>query len=138
MLLTEDDIGAQVGLPGPIVAELLLQGGRLDNAIASSTPQFCDTDVMRAQVAAMMLSAGVRWPYVHVAMTRDPRSVEEWQWCVDFWAAILPTLVALPAPAPLPARRACAPRGVLITLVALALMLGGVVVGLYLLPWGSA
>jgi hypothetical protein len=26
MLLTEDDIGAQVALPGPIVAEMLLQG----------------------------------------------------------------------------------------------------------------
>ncbi|EHB48662.1 hypothetical protein MycrhDRAFT_5503 [Mycolicibacterium rhodesiae JS60] len=85
----------------------------------------------------MMLSAGVRWPYVHVAMTRVPRSVEELQWAVDFWAAILPTLVSLQAPAPLPPpRRACAPQMVLVTLGALAMLMIGVVVGLYLVPWG--
>lgn len=90
MLLTETELGERVGLPGPVIAQLLQPGFVNDKVIGAATPQFCEVDLVRAQVAARMLAFGVRWEWVQASVVAMPITPEELRISLDFWSAISP------------------------------------------------
>lgn len=86
MQLTEDEIAIRVGLPGPVIAELLQPANS-----TASTRCFADSDVLRAQVAALMLAYGVRWHWVHTAMQNTPTHPDALRAALDFWTDVVPS-----------------------------------------------
>jgi hypothetical protein len=127
-LWTEDEVGARVGLPGPLVAEILQAGVQTSTVIHSQAPQYCDGDVMRAQVAALMLACGVRWHLVQAAVRHAPTTPEDLRRTRDFWSGI--------APDPLHPR--CWPfvAGAVATALMVLSLLIGIAIGSFLNPLG--
>lgn len=73
MLFTE--IAGRAGLPAPVVAELLYPGAPA--IVAGGAPQCGERDLLRAQIAAGMLSAGVRWSLVQDAVGELPDNLDD-------------------------------------------------------------
>jgi hypothetical protein len=121
MLLTEGQIAAAAGLPGPVVAELL-QPGFVANELAPAVTSavYLEEDALRAQVAYQMLHFGVRWKFVQSAVATLPDDLTELCRIRDFWAQRVPT----------PAARAADSGWVAVSLV--AALLTGVLVGVLL------
>ena len=121
MLLTEDQIAAAAGLPGPVIAELLLPG--VDTHLVgerASSAVYIEEDALKAQIAQLMLLYGIRFRYVQLAISTMPDDVGELGKVRDFWAQRVPT----------PAWRALLlDRGWVVALM-LAALLVGVVAGL--------
>lgn len=123
MQLTEDEIAVRVGLPGPVIAELLHPAAEPDRG-----PSFGETDVLRAQVAALMLACGMRWPAVQTAMDNAPGHPDLLRAALDFWTAA--------APSPMnPRHWPFAATTTVTALMVLALLIG-LALGLYLRPQG--
>ncbi len=121
MLLTEDQIAAAAGLPGPVVAELLLPGLGFNELAQKRSPVYLEEDALKAQIAHLMFCHGIRFRYVQLAVTTLPDDVPELIRIRDFWAQRVP----VPVSVGLRLRE----RGWLVALVPAALMLG-IVVGL--------
>jgi hypothetical protein len=121
MLLTEDQIAAAAGLPGPVVAELL-QPGVVANELAPTVTAavYLEEDALRAQVAYQMLHFGVRWRFVQSAIATMPDDAAELCRIRDFWAQRVPA----------PAGRALDKGWVAV--LACAALLTGIMVGLAL------
>lgn len=81
VLLTEAQIAAAAGLPGPVIAELF---SPLFPASAATAVYF-DEDVIKAQIAAMMLQAGIRWRWVQNTIAGLPDDPTELGRLHDFW-----------------------------------------------------
>lgn len=90
MQFTEDEIAARVGLPGPVIAELIQPAAPTAGGSAAAR-RFGDADVVRAQVAALMLAYGVRWQWVRTAMQDSPTHPEALRAALDFWTDVVPS-----------------------------------------------
>lgn len=127
MQLTEEEIAVRVGLPGPIIAELLRPAG-MSVLTGARGRRFSDTDVLRAQVAALMLAYGVRWQWVRTAMDHSPSHPDALRATLDFWTGI--------APSPLnPRHWPFAATALATALMVLALLIG-ILLGIHLSPAG--
>lgn len=82
MLLTEAEIAAAAGLPGPVIAELFapVLPAPADAAV------YLDEDAVKARIAAMMLGAGIRWQWVQVSVAGLPDDPVELARLLHFWA----------------------------------------------------
>ncbi|MBY0285579.1 MAG: hypothetical protein K2X52_00285 [Mycobacteriaceae bacterium] len=87
---TEDEVAARVGLPGPIIAELIQPAVPTAGSLADAR-RFGEADVIRAQVAALMLAYGVRWHWVHTAMQNTPTHPDALRAALDFWTDVVPS-----------------------------------------------
>lgn len=126
MQLTEEEIAVRVGLPGPVIAELLQPAGA--SIIATRGRAFNDTDVLRAQVAALMLAYGVRWPWVRTAMEHAASDPDALRATLNLWTGL--------APSPLHLRHwPFAAATVATALMVLALLIG-ILLGIHLSPAG--
>jgi len=120
MLLTEDQIAAAAGLPGPVVAELLLPGVDTHAVAHARSAVYIEEDALKAQIAQLMLLYGIRFRYVQLAISTMPDDVRELGKIRDFWAQRVPP----------PAWRALLlDRGWVVAMM-LAALLMGVVTGL--------
>lgn len=90
MQFTEHEVAARVGLPGPIIAELIPPAGPAPSGPAEAR-RFGEADVIRAQVAALMLAYGVRWQWVHTAMQNTPTHPDALRAALDFWTDVVPS-----------------------------------------------
>lgn len=90
MQFTEDEVAARVGLPGPIIAELIQPANPIA-ARSAEARRFGEDDVVRAQVAALMLAYGVRWHWVHTAMQNAPTHPDALRAALDFWTDVVPS-----------------------------------------------
>ncbi|WP_342314775.1 hypothetical protein LIX17_25390 (plasmid) [Mycobacterium avium subsp. hominissuis] len=127
MHLTEEEIAIRVGLPGPIIAELLRPGGPSDRPGAPGR-RFSDTDVLRAQVAAVMLNQGVRWQWVRTAMEHSPTHPDALRATLNYWIRT--------APSPLNLRHWPPAATALATALMVLALLVGIVLGIHLSPAG--
>jgi hypothetical protein len=85
-MFTEDQIAGRVGLPGPVVAELLHPGsGRLT---AVKDAPFRERDALAAQIAASMLCAGIRWRAVQLAVAQLPDDIAALTAARDSWTEL--------------------------------------------------
>ncbi len=123
MQLTEDEMASRVGLPGPVIAELLQPPNG-----ASTTACFADIDVLRAQIAALMLSYGVRWQWVQTAMRESSPNPESLRAALEFWSRI--------APHPAHPRHWPHAATALATALMVLSLLTGIILGLHLSPQG--
>jgi len=90
MLLTEDQIGAAAGLPGPVVAELLQPGFTANELAHPKSAVYLEEDALRAQIAQLMMRYGIRFRYVQLAISTLPDDVPELSRIRDFWAQRVP------------------------------------------------
>ena len=90
MLLTEDQIGAAAGLPGPVVAELLQPGFVASELAHAKSAVYLEEDALRAQIAQLMMLYGIRFRYVQLAISTLPDDVRELSRIRDFWAKRVP------------------------------------------------
>ena len=90
MLLTEDQIAAAAGLPGPVVAELLLPGVDTHGLARAKSAVYIEEDAMKAQIAQQMLLYGIRFRYVQLAISTMPDDARELAKARDFWAQRVP------------------------------------------------
>ncbi|MGJ6127335.1 hypothetical protein QN239_32670 [Mycolicibacterium sp. Y3] len=127
MQLTEEEIAVRVGLPGPIIAELLRPVGPGDRPGAHGR-RFSDTDVLRAQVAALMLAQGVRWQWVRTAMEHSPTHPDALRATLDYWIGT--------APSPLNPRHWPFAATALATALMVLALLVGILLGIHLSPAG--
>lgn len=91
MLLTEDQIGAAAGLPGPVVAELLQPGFVANELAHPKSAVYLEEDALRAQIAQLMMLYGIRFRYVQLAISTLPDNLRELTRIRDFWAQRVPT-----------------------------------------------
>lgn len=124
MQLTEEEIAVRVGLPGPIIAELLRPVGPSDRP----ERRFSDTDVLRAQVAALMLAQGVRWQWVRTAMEHTSTHPDALRATLDYWIGT--------APSPLNLRHWPPAATALATALMVLALLVGILLGIHLSPAG--
>lgn len=127
MQLTEDEIAIRVGLPGPVIAELL-QPATTSTSRAPATRCFSDNDVLRAQVAALMLACGVRWQWVQTAMRESPTHPDSLRVALDYWSRV--------APSPLSPRQWPFAATALVTALMTLALLAGMLLGLHMTPQG--
>lgn len=127
MQLTEEEIAVRVGLPGPIIAELL-RPVDVSASTGARGRRFSDADVLRAQVAALMLAHGVRWQWVRTAMDHSPSHPDALRATLEFWAGIAPTPIN-------PRQWPFAATAMATTLMVLALLIG-ILLGMHLSPAG--
>lgn len=125
MQLTEDEIAVRVGLPGPVIAELL-RPDATSNIAGTRVPAFNDTDVLRAQVAALMLAYGVRWQRVRAAMEHSPSHPDALRATLNLWTGI--------APSPLQLRHWPFAAATVATALMLLALLVGILLGIHLSP----
>lgn len=123
MQLTEDEIAIRVGLPGPVIAELLQPANS-----TASTRCFADSDVLRAQVAALMLAYGVRLQWVQTAMRESPTHPDALHAALDYWTRVAPT--------PMNPRHWPFAATALATALMVLALLTGIILGLHLSPQG--
>lgn len=90
MLLTEDQIGAAAGLPGPVVAELLQPAFVANELATAKSAVYLEEDALRAQIAQLMMRYGIRFRYVQLAISTLPDNVSELSRIRDFWAQRVP------------------------------------------------
>ncbi|WP_139803391.1 hypothetical protein [Mycobacterium avium] len=83
--LSEQEVAARSGLPGPLVAELL---PRLptpgDIAYDRTAALYTADSVLKAQIATCMLEFGVRYRYIRAAMF-EPLSTAELEEVLGMW-----------------------------------------------------
>lgn len=127
MQLTEQEIAVRVGLPGPVIAELLRPAGA--SVIAGTRGRaFNDTDVLRAQVAALMLAYGVRWQWVRTAMDHSASHPDALRATLNLWAGV--------APSPLHLRHWPFAAATVATALMVLALLVGILLGIHLSPAG--
>lgn len=127
MKLTEEEIAVRVGLPGPVIAELLRPAGA--TIIAGKRGRaFNDTDVLRAQVAALMLAKGVRWQWVRTAMEHLASHPDALHATLSLWSGI--------APSPLHLRHWPFAAATVATALMVLALLVGILLGIHLSPAG--
>ena len=124
---TEDEVAARVGLPGPIIAELI-QPAVPAAGSSSDARRFGEADVIRAQVAALMLAYGVRWKWVQTAMRESPTHPDALHAALDYWTRVAPT--------PMNPRHWPFAATALATALMVLALLTGIILGLHLSPQG--
>jgi hypothetical protein len=122
--VSEWEIATRTGLPGPLIAALLPHLPTPPNGYSASQPLYTADSIQRAQLAALMLRAGIRKPFIKGAVA-EPLTPERLAIAITEW-----TPLADAADPPQPWwRQHRTPAVALLAFIATSILLAGILLG---------